>query len=69
MNVKEIKDMLRALLDGQQNLDARMKAMEERMDRLEGRMTAIEEKLERMDKVVTYLAGDVYRLKIKAPSK
>jgi|GEM_PF-6514995 len=67
--MEEIKSMLNAILESQQAMNAQLKQITERLDRMEGRMKVMEESLERTDKAITYLAGDVYRLKIKAPSK
>ena len=46
----EIKSMLNALLEGQQALNARMTAIEERMDRMEGQLSELREEQEDIEK-------------------
>ena len=69
----EIKDMLRALLKGQQVTHAKLEGLEKQVAELQGQvaglqedMKEVKERLTQLEDGMKYLAGDVYFLKLRS---
>jgi len=71
--VDEIKDMLKALVEGQRVTHAKLEGLEKQVAELKENMTSLQQdmdevkdRLTRVEDGMKYLAGDVYFLKMRS---